>query len=58
MLVVSDDESKVYLNGTEIYKWATGRAYYACELRMWFPGLTPNANSGVNTLVFKVINEL
>jgi WD40 repeat protein len=54
MLVVSDDESKVYLNGKEVYKFPFPRSFFANEDIV--PGITLNA--GLNTLVFKVVNEL
>jgi WD40 repeat protein len=54
MLVGSDDESKVYLNGKEIYKYPRPRSF--------FPDLDPvrdiTLNAGPNVLVFKVVNEI
>jgi WD40 repeat protein len=54
MLVGSDDQSKVFLNGTEIYKYTFSRP--AALVEDIVPGITLNA--GLNTLVFKVVNEL
>jgi len=53
MLVGSDDQSKVYLNGKEVYKCCVARAYYAEEDRVSDIAL----NAGLNVLVFKVVNE-
>jgi WD40 repeat protein len=53
MLVGSDDEAKVYLNGKQIYKWPTARSYVADLDEA--PNITLNA--GPNVLVFKVVNE-
>ena len=53
MLVGSDDQSKVYLNGKEVYKSSEDRTYYAEQDRV--PNIELNA--GLNVLVFKVVNE-
>jgi hypothetical protein len=53
MLVGSDDESKVYLNGKEIYKSVETRICVPDQDKV--PGITLNA--GLNVLVFKVVNE-
>jgi WD40 repeat protein len=53
MLVGSDDESKVYLNGKQIYKCLDGRPLVPDEDTV--PDITLNA--GLNVLVFKVVNE-
>jgi hypothetical protein len=49
----SNDEAKLYLNGKEVYKFAETRTI-AKDTDL-VPGLTLHA--GVNTVVFKVINE-
>jgi hypothetical protein len=49
----SNDESKLYLNGKEIYKFAETRTIAKDTDKI--PGLT--LHKGVNTVVFKVINE-
>jgi hypothetical protein len=49
----SNDESKLYLNGKEIYKFAETRTISKDTDKV--PGLT--LHQGVNTVVFKVINE-
>lgn len=53
MQVGSDDESKIYLNGRQIYRWG--------ELRQFRPDedLVENVSlqAGCNVLVFKVVNE-
>ena len=53
MLVGSDDEAKVYLNGKQVYKVPTARRFVAEQDRV--PGIVLNA--GLNVLVFKVVNE-
>ena len=53
MLVGSDDEAKIYLNGKQIYTNAFPRPFYAEEDKV--PDIALNA--GVNVLVFKVVNE-
>jgi len=53
MLVGSDDEAKVYLNGKEVYKCPFPRSFYAEQDRV--PDIALNA--GLNVLVFKVVNE-
>jgi WD40 repeat protein/serine/threonine protein kinase len=54
MLVGSDDEAKVYLNGKQVYKCLDARVFVAEQDRV--PDLALNA--GLNVLVFKVVNEL
>jgi WD40 repeat protein len=54
MLVGSDDQSKVYLNGKEIYKSSVDRPFYADQDAV--PDIALNA--GLNVLVFKVVNEV
>jgi WD40 repeat protein/serine/threonine protein kinase len=53
MLVGSDDEAKVYLNGQPLYKSAVERSFIAGQDKV--PDLSLNA--GLNVLVFKVVNE-
>jgi hypothetical protein len=53
MLVGSDDEAKVYLNGKQVYTNAFPRPFYAEEDKV--PDIALNA--GQNVLVFKVVNE-
>jgi WD40 repeat protein len=53
MLVGSDDEAKVYLNGKEVYKCPFPRSFYAEQDKV--PDIALNA--GLNVLVFKVVNE-
>jgi hypothetical protein len=53
MLVGSDDEGKVYLNGKPIYRFPNLRAFVG--ERDSVPDLALNA--GLNVLVFKVVNE-
>jgi hypothetical protein len=53
MLVGSDDEAKVYLNGKEIYKSLDTRTCRPDQDRV--PGISLKA--GLNVLVFKVVNE-
>jgi hypothetical protein len=49
----SNDEAKLYLNGKEVYKFGETRTISKDTDKV--PGLTLHA--GVNTVVFKVINE-
>ena len=53
MLVGSDDEAKVYLNGKQIHKYPVGWGFVAD--RDTVPDIALNA--GLNVLVFKVVNE-
>jgi hypothetical protein len=53
MLVGSDDESKVYLNGKQIYEYSVGRGFLVDQDTV--ADITLNA--GLNVLVFKVVNE-
>ena len=53
MLVGSQDEAKVYLNGKEVYKAAVPHGTVAVQETV--PAITLRA--GLNTLVFKVVNE-
>ena len=53
MLVGSDDESKVYLNGKLIHTRAVGQGFVAD--RDTVPDISLEA--GLNVLVFKVVNE-
>ncbi|HWV99814.1 MAG TPA: protein kinase [Candidatus Acidoferrum sp.] len=53
MLVGSQDEAKVYLNGKEVYKADLPHGTVAVQETV--PGIVLNA--GLNTLVFKVVNE-
>jgi WD40 repeat protein len=53
MLVGSDDEAKVYLNGKQVYTNALARPFVAEEDKV--PDIALNA--GLNVLVFKVVNE-
>lgn len=53
MLVGSDDEAKIYLNGREVFKAPAPRAFI--EEQDTVPDIALNA--GVNVLVFKVVNE-
>jgi WD40 repeat protein/serine/threonine protein kinase len=53
MLVGSQDEAKVYLNGKEVYKAALPHGTVAVQETV--QGITLSA--GLNTLVFKVVNE-
>jgi hypothetical protein len=53
MLVGSRDESKVYLNGKQVYTNAFPRPFYAEQDKV--PDIALNA--GLNVLVFKVVNE-
>jgi len=51
--VGSDDEAKVYLNGTQVYKAPLGRGFVPDEDKVPDIHLT----AGLNVLVFKVVNE-
>ena len=53
MLVGSNDEAKVFLNGKQVYKCPVPRPFVAEEDTV--PDLALNA--GLNVLVFKVVNE-
>ncbi len=53
MLVGSQDEAKVYLNGKEVYKAALPHG--KVEVQETVQGIVLSA--GLNTLVFKVVNE-
>jgi class 3 adenylate cyclase/dipeptidyl aminopeptidase/acylaminoacyl peptidase/tRNA A-37 threonylcarbamoyl transferase component Bud32 len=53
MLAGSEDEAKVYLNGTQVYKCPLPRAFFPDQATV--PDITLNA--GLNVLVFKVVNE-
>ena len=53
MKVGSDDQSKVYLNGREIYRSEAARDYLPDQDVV--PGVELRA--GLNVLVFKVVNE-
>ena len=53
MLVGSDDEAKVYLNGKQVYRSPVPRGFVADQDTV--PDLALNA--GLNVLVFKVVNE-
>jgi hypothetical protein len=53
MLVASDDEAKVYLNGKQVYTCPLGRSFVADQDTV--PDLALKA--GLNVLVFKVVNE-
>jgi len=53
MLVGSDDEAKVYLNGKQVHKHAMPRSFVADQDMV--PDITLDA--GLNVLVFKVVNE-
>ena len=53
MLVGSDDEAKVYLNGKQVYKFPFERSFVAEQDAK--SGIVLNA--GLNMLVFKVVNE-
>jgi WD40 repeat protein/class 3 adenylate cyclase/tRNA A-37 threonylcarbamoyl transferase component Bud32 len=52
MLVGSDDESKVYLNGKQIYKYPAMRNFVADQ-----DTVAVALSAGLNVLVFKVVNE-
>ena len=53
MLVGSDDESKIYLNGKQVYRFPSPRGLLAGQDAV--PDIALNA--GLNVLVFKVVNE-
>jgi WD40 repeat protein len=53
LLVGSDDEAKVYLNGKQVYTNSFPRPFVAEEDKV--PDIALNA--GLNVLVFKVVNE-
>jgi serine/threonine protein kinase len=53
MLVGSDDQAKVYLNGKQLYRSPVARPFLADQDSV--PDITLNA--GLNVLVFKVVNE-
>jgi WD40 repeat protein/class 3 adenylate cyclase len=53
MLVGSDDEAKVYLNGKQVHKSPFARGFVADQDTV--PDIALNA--GLNVLVFKVVNE-
>jgi serine/threonine protein kinase/WD40 repeat protein len=53
LLVGSDDQSKIYLNGKEVYKFLGPSSFYGEQDTV--TNLTLNA--GLNVLVFKVVNE-
>ncbi len=53
MLVGSDDEAKVYLNGKQVYKDGISHRFYAEQDTV--PDIALNA--GLNVLVFKVLHE-
>jgi hypothetical protein len=53
MLVGSDDEAKVYLNGKQVHTSPIPGSFFAEQDRV--PGISLNA--GLNVLVFKVVNE-
>ncbi|MCI0623617.1 MAG: WD40 repeat domain-containing protein, partial [Acidobacteria bacterium] len=54
MLVGSNDQSKVYLNGKQVHKYPFPRGFVADQDRV--PGIVLNA--GLNVVVFKVVNEM
>jgi WD40 repeat protein/serine/threonine protein kinase len=54
LLVGSDDESKVYLNGKEIYKSLETRIF---DVDQQDTVANVTLNAGLNVLVFKVVNE-
>jgi hypothetical protein len=54
MLVGSDDEATVYLNGNQVYRYVFTRSLVADQDMV--PDIALNA--GLNVLVFKVVNEL
>jgi predicted NACHT family NTPase len=53
MLVGSDDEAKVYLNGKQVYKAPAPHGIVAVQETVRHIAL----NAGLNVLVFKVVNE-
>jgi len=54
MLVGSNDEAKVYLNGKQIHEAAFPRSFFADQDKVQDISL----NAGLNVLVFKVVNEI
>ena len=54
MLVGSDDEAKVYLNGKQVYKYPFERWFVADQDMVKDIAL----NAGMNVLVFKVVNAM
>jgi serine/threonine protein kinase/WD40 repeat protein len=54
LFVGSDDQSKIYLNGKEVYKFLSRAAFHGEQDTV--TNLTLNA--GLNVLVFKVVNEV
>jgi eukaryotic-like serine/threonine-protein kinase len=53
ILVGSDDEAKVYLNGQQVHKHTAGRPFAADD----DTAADIKLNAGLNVLVFKVVNE-
>jgi WD40 repeat protein/serine/threonine protein kinase len=53
MLVGSDDQAKIYLNGKEVYRSLAPRSFFAEQDEV--PDIALHA--GMNVLVFKVVNE-
>jgi WD40 repeat protein/serine/threonine protein kinase len=53
MTVGSDDQAKVYLNGNEIYRYDQPRAFLPDQDEV----SNVELRAGVNTLVFKVVNQ-
>jgi WD40 repeat protein len=53
LLVGSDDDSKIYLNGTQIYECPQGRSMIADADKV----KDVNLRKGLNVLVFKVVNQ-
>jgi hypothetical protein len=54
MLVGSEHEAKVYLNGKQVYKASISHGGVGVQDTV--PGIALNA--GLNVLVFKVVNEI
>jgi WD40 repeat protein/serine/threonine protein kinase len=54
MLVGSDDEAKVYLNGKQVHTSPSPSSFFADQAKV--PDISLNA--GLNALVFKVVNEM
>jgi WD40 repeat protein len=54
MLVCSDDQAKVYLNGKQVHKYPFARLFLDVEDIVTDLAL----NEGLNVLIFKVVNEL
>jgi hypothetical protein len=54
MLVGSNAEAKVYLNGKQVHKYPFGRGFVADQ------DIVPDMplNAGLNVLVFKMVNEI